>query len=194
MLNKTKQLKKQKELDKMKDILNYSLSDSDIKSVLGLDTKIIEYKNLDQYKSLHDLCGDGEYVVILIESKPSSGHWTCISNKDKTFTLFDSYGCKISNELNFISKAMNKMLGQTKSELEKLVKRVDDDYEVIYNADRLQEESPHIATCGKWVCAWLSFFKMGYTLEEFLRMINDQVKETGLSPDILVCKLIPIYH
>ena len=82
---------KMKHLDTMKEILNYSLSDSDIRSILGEDTKIIEYKNLDQYNSLHDLMpNDGDYCVILIESKPSSGHWTGMSLRDKTFTLFDS--------------------------------------------------------------------------------------------------------
>jgi hypothetical protein len=98
---------------------------------------------------------------------------------------------KIQDELNFISKAMNRMLGQTKGELDKLIDSVDDDHEVIYNKDRLQAENPDIATCGRWTAFVINMFKMGYGLPEILEVIKNQVKETGISPDILVCKWVP---
>ena len=88
---------------------------------------------------------------------------------------------------------MNRMLGQTKGELEKIIKNVGDDYEVVYNKDRLQSKSEGVSTCGRWTCGYLSMFKMGYPLEEFLRIVNEQCKSTGLAPDVLICKWIPVF-
>jgi len=187
--------KKQKEeIDKMKKMLNYSLSDSDIRSVLGDFTKIIKYADFDHYTSLNELLPqNNDFVVILIESEKNSGHWTCISRRDNVFTLFDSYGCKLSQELDFVSRSMNYLLGQTKAELENLIKNTADDCEVVYNKERLQSQDSNVASCGRWCCAYLSMFKMGYDLEEFLKFINKRCDDTGLPPDIVVTKLIPIY-
>jgi hypothetical protein len=35
-------------------------------------------------------------------------------------------------------------------------------------------------------------FKMGYDLEEFLSIIQEQCKSTGLPPDVLISKWIPL--
>jgi hypothetical protein len=191
-MNKKKEIEK---MQKMQKMLNYSLSDSDIKSVLGDFAKIIKYSDLDRYKSLNELLPyNNDFVVILIESEHNSGHWTCITRRDNVFSLFDSYGCKLSDELDFISKSMNYLLGNTKKEMENLIKNTDDDCEVVYNKERLQSKSSTVATCGRWCCAYLSMFKMGYSLEEFLEYINKRCKESGLPPDVVVTKLIPIYH
>ena len=192
-MDRLKEIKKNKAMESMRKTLEYSLSDSDIRHILGHDCKIVEYNDLDQFESMEDLLpNEKDYVVILIESKPSSGHWCSIAKANKRITLADSYGCKLEDELNFISKAMNRMLGNTKQELEKLIKSVPDDYEVIYNKTKLQSESPNIATCGRWTCAWIQMFKMGYDLEEFLRIVEEQCKSTKLPPDALICKWIPL--
>jgi hypothetical protein len=187
--------KKQKEdIEKTKKMLSYSLSDSDIKSVLGDSTKIIKYADLDNYKSLNALLPyNNDFIVILIESEHNSGHWTCITRRDNIFSLFDSYGCKLSDELDYISKTMNYLLGNTKKEMENLIKNTADDCEVVYNKERLQSKSTAVATCGKWVSAYLSMFKMGYDLLEFLQFINKKCKESGLPPDVIVNQLLPIY-
>jgi len=192
-MDRLKQIKKNRALESMKKTLEYSLSDSDIRHILGHDCKIVEYCDLDQFESMDDLLpNEKDYVIVLIESKQNSGHWCSITKSNKRITLMDSYGCKLEDELNFISKAMNRMLGNTKEELEKLIKSVPDDYEVIYNKTKLQEEKPDISTCGRYNCAWIQMFKMGYELEEFLRIIEEQCKSTGLPPDVLICKWIPL--
>jgi hypothetical protein len=192
-MDRLKEIKKTKSLESMKKILEYSLSDSDIRHILGDNCKIVEYNDLDKFESMEDLLpNDTDYVVILIESAPSKGHWCSITKANKRITLFDSYGSKLEDELNFISKAMNRMLGNTKQELENLIKSVPDDYEVIYNKTKLQAEKPDISTCGRWNCAWLQMFKLGYDLEEFLRIVEEQCKSTGLPPDVLMCKWIPL--
>jgi len=192
-MDRLKEIKKKKAIDGMKKTLEYSLSDSDIRHILGPDCKIVEYTDLDKFKDMNDLLpSDTDFVVILIESKQNSGHWTSIAKSNKRITLMDSYGCKLEDELNFISKAMNRMLGQSKSEIQNLIDSVPDDYEVIYNKTKLQAEKPEISTCGRYNCAWIQLFKMGYDLEEFLRIIEEQCKSTGLPPDVLMCKWIPL--
>jgi hypothetical protein len=189
-MDRLKKIRKEKGVENMKKKLNYSLSDSDLRTILGQDCKIVEYKDLDQFRDMNDLLpNEKDYVIILIESQPNSGHWVSISKANGVITLMDSYGCKLEDELNFISKAINRMLGQTKGELEKLIDSVDD-CDVIYNKTRLQSEDPMISTCGRWSCAWIQMFKLGYTLEEFLNIVSEQCKTTGLAPDILVCKWV----
>jgi hypothetical protein len=191
-MDRLKQIKKNRALESMKKTLEYSLSDSDIRHILGHDCKIVEYTDLDKYRDMNDLLpNEKDYVIILIESKQNSGHWTSIAKANKRFTLFDSYGCKLEDELNFISKAMNRMLVQSKSEIQNLIDSVPDDYEVIYNKTKLQEEKPDISTCGRYNCAWIQMFKLGYDLEEFLKIIEEQCKSSGLPPDVLICKWIP---
>jgi len=190
-MDRLKKIRKEKGIGNMKKKLNYSLSDSDLRHICGNDVKIIEYKDLDRYNDMYELLpNDKDHVIILVESKPNSGHWTCILRSGKSFQLFDSYGSKIQDELNFISRAMNHILGQSKGELDKLIDSVYDDDEVIYNKDRLQSESPDVATCGRWTAFVISMFKMGYDLPQILEIIENQIKETGLAPDILVCKWV----
>jgi len=188
--------KKQKEeVELMKKKLEYSLSDSDLKSVLGEDLRIIKYADLDNFKSLNKLLPENNsYLVILIESEHNSGHWCALSFRDNVFTLLDSYGCKLTDELNFISKSMNYLLGNTKKEMENLIKNTSDCCEVIYNKERLQSKNSGIATCGRWCSAYLSYFKLGYDLEDFLNFIYKRCDESGLPPDIIVTQLIPIYN
>jgi len=183
------------EIDLMKKKLSYSLSDSDLKSVLGDDLRIIKYSDLDNFKSLNELLPyNNSYVVILIESEHNSGHWCAASRRDDTFVLFDSYGCDLREELDFISRAKNYILGNTKKEMTDLIKNTSDCCEVIYNKERLQSKNSGVASCGRWCSAYLSMFKLGYDLQEFLEFIYKRCKDSGLPPDIIVCQLIPIYN
>ena len=183
------------EIELMKKKLAYSLSDSDLKSVLGQDLRIIKYADLDQYKSLNELLPENNsYVVILIESEHNSGHWVTISFRDNVFTMFDSYGCDLRTELDFISRAKNYILGNTKKELTDLIKNTEDCCEVLFNKERLQSKNSEIATCGRFVACYLSFFNMGYDLQGFLDFINKRCEDTGLPADIIVCQLISIYN
>jgi hypothetical protein len=191
MSDRLKKIKKNKALEEMKRTLAYSLSDADIRHILGQGTKIIEYCDLDKFSSMDDLLpGETDYVIILIESQDNSGHWCAITKRDKVISMMDSYGIKLQDELNFISRAVNRMLGNTKEELEKLIKSCPDDVEVIYNKTPLQHQSPSICTCGRWCAAYIQLFKLGYSLCEFLEIVQAQCEEYGVPPDVLVCKWV----
>lgn len=188
-----KQLKKNKILESMKKTLAYSLSDADIRHILGQDCKIVEYCDLSNFSSMDDLLpNETDYVIILIESENNRGHWCAITKRDKVISTFDSYGVKLQDELNFVSRTMNRILGNTKEELENLIKSCADDVEVIYNKTPLQSQSPTVASCGRWFCSFIQLFKLGYSLPEFLEIVQAQCDEHDVPPDILVCKWIPL--
>ena len=191
MTDRLKKIKKNKALEEMKRTLAYSLSDADIRHILGQDCRIVEYCDLDKFSSMDDLLpGETDYVIILIESQDNSGHWCAITKQNKVISMMDSYGIKLQDELNFISRAVNRMLGNTKEELEKLIKSCPDDVEVIYNKTPLQHQSPSICTCGRWVASYIQLFKLGYSLCEFLEIVQAQCEEYGVPPDVLVCKWV----
>ena len=69
------------------------LSDSDIKNILGDNTKILEYKDLLNYTDINKiLTKDKDYIILLYELKASSGHWTAILKYDNLLEHFDPYG------------------------------------------------------------------------------------------------------
>ena len=66
-------------MENLKKKLSYSFSDSDIKKYLGESCKIIKYGDLDNYSSLEELLpNDTDFVVILLETKKNTGHWTAL--------------------------------------------------------------------------------------------------------------------
>jgi len=55
-------------------IIRKPLSDDDLRTILGGNIKIIKYKDLSRISSLNMLLpGDVDFVIILIETEPSSG-------------------------------------------------------------------------------------------------------------------------
>ena len=193
MSDRLKQIKKKKALAELEKTLSYSLSDADIRHVLGQDTKIIEFKDMDNYKSVYDLLpNEKDFVVILIEQKDNSGHWVLLLRDKNRIEQHDSYGCTLESELNFVSQAMNRILGQSKKEFHDLMKTVNDKDEIVYNKARLQSENPAIATCGRHVCLRALMHNLGYSLEEYLQFLDDHHEETGLPIDVIVCRFVPL--
>ena len=58
------------------ETVHKSLSDQDIRNILGDKCKIIKYSELSQYNTLSELLPELiDYVVILYEDHHNSGHW-----------------------------------------------------------------------------------------------------------------------
>jgi hypothetical protein len=188
-----KKIQKNKSLEEMRKTLAYSLSDADIRHILGQGTKIVEFKDLDNFESIYDLLPEEkDFAIILVETKNNSGHWVSLLRDGNRIEQFDSYGCPLETELNFISSAMNRMLGQSKQEFHKLMRTIDDEDELVYNKARLQSEDPSIATCGRHCCLRALMHNLGYSLEEYLQFLQDHHDETGLPIDIIVSKFVPL--
>ncbi|MFM6255712.1 MAG: hypothetical protein ACKPEQ_42365, partial [Dolichospermum sp.] len=61
-------------------LINKALSDEDIGTILGTDTKIIKYSELRHIDDLGELLTkDLDYWIILYKDRPDRGHWTALS-------------------------------------------------------------------------------------------------------------------
>ena len=100
------------------------LSNKDFNKYLnGASDKVVKYADLDQFESVYDLLPEKhDFRIILIEQRLNVGHWTLILRCDKMITFFDSYGYGPIQNLNFISKKMNKILGQERQDFSGLFK------------------------------------------------------------------------
>jgi hypothetical protein len=191
MSDRLKKIKKNKALEEMKRTLAYSLSDADIRHILGQGTKIIEFKDMDMFKTIYDLLpNEKDFAIVLVEQKDNSGHWVMLLRDENRIEQFDSYGVTLETELNFVSQAMNRMLGQSKQEFHTLMKTIDDEDELVFNKARLQSEDPTIATCGRHCCLRALMHNLGYSLEEYLQFLDDHHEETGLPIDVIVSKFV----
>ena len=61
-------------------LIHKALSDTDIRKILGQDTKIIKYAELSQFTDLDQLLQKPEdYCIILYEDSVDHGHWLGLS-------------------------------------------------------------------------------------------------------------------
>jgi len=173
--------------------LKKSLSDSDIRRVLGQATPILTYPELKNYSTMEQLLPkDKSFVVLLIETKQNSGHWICIMRYGNIIEYFDSYGYKPDNEFNLISKATQALLGEKKHYMTELIKTIPKDIKFMWNKTRLQEMNDNVDDCGRWVCFRIEMMRFGYTLSEFIEFIQNAEKDTGKPADILMCDWIKV--
>lgn len=169
--------------------INKNITTDDIVRLLGQEGKdsIMEYSDLANVGSILELLPtDKSYKIILIEQQQNLGHWTLIMRYGNTIEYFDSYGLNVDGELKFISACMNRILGQSKHYLTKLIKERPPEFEYVWNSKHLQLLNDYIATCGRWVIVRISMMQMGWNLKEFITFFKEQKKETNLSNDELV--------
>ena len=188
-----KEALKQKAIENYQTALSTMISDADFPRFLGEDVKpkIIKYHDLAQYASLDELLPDSpDYKIILTESKRNEGHWCCLLRYGKDVEWFDSYGVKPDGELNFISKAVKKMLGEDKHYLTRLLNTKMPDQNVIYNKKKLQVLEDGINTCGRWTIYRILMMKFGYNLPEAIDFVEKYSRETEKPPDVLICDWI----
>ena len=155
----------------IKNILSYSLSNQDIINYLGNDTKILEYKDLNNYKSIDEILqGERDYIIILIETSNNKGHWTALLKYDGILEHFDSYGLDVDKELGFIKNSMKRLLGEDTKQLTYLIDS--SPYECIYNNVQLQSKKDWDSTCGRWVIDRILHFRKGMNLKEYINYLN----------------------
>ena len=160
--------------------------------------KTLKYSDLADIKNIDELLPEEkDYRIILTESKRNEGHWCCIMRyKDittgkKYIEWFDSYSGKPDSELKFIPEAINKMLGQNKNHLTRILKTVKEPYEILYNATKYQTLKDGINTCGRWCIMRLIMFHINYTLHDFKDFVKSNSKMQGGKPyDILVTEWV----
>ena len=148
------------------------------KYIQHLDKKVVKFSDLENYKDIYQLLPEWEdYRIILIEQKPRMGHWVCLTRRNDIFIFFDSYGYNPFQNLNFISKKMNELLGQEKTDFSGLFKGLKKgSYKLDYNKKKFQKMDNNINTCGRWCIVFLSKFIQGYSLKEFQLWMEKEKK------------------
>ena len=174
--------------------LGYMIDSTDIDRYLDAgSSKILKYSELDQFRTIEELLpNDVDYRIILIEQNPNSGHWTCILRYGKTYEFFDPYGLRFDEELNFISKVKNKLLGQDVKHLTILLNDAKArGWNVIWNKKKLQQLKEGVNTCGRWCLLRITMLtQFFFDLKEFQDFIENNFKGGSVSRDKMICNWI----
>jgi hypothetical protein len=183
---------KQRYLNNIQHNLSYFGSNVDICNALNCDQdKIIKYSELKNYKSLQELLPNQfDYKIVLLETDRNVGHWVCVIRMGDVIECFNSYGIAVDREFKFIPDSVERWLGQSTRYLSDLIKK-SHGFTVISNKYKFQSKDPSVATCARWVIARIECARMGYDLEEFVKMIDNQVKKDDIPSDIQVLHYVP---
>ena len=193
-----KKMQKDKMVSHYQKKLGTMLSDQDMVRYLGagVEQKIIKYSDLKNYNNIDQLLpNDNDYCIILIESEKNSGHWCCLTRQKNVITEFDSYGCKLDNELNYIPQSMRSCLGETPNEVKNILKTRGKGMRLEQNTEKLQGKGDpsngiDVDTCGRHILSFILANRMGYSIKDYNDLIKRETESTGKPPDILVCDWI----
>lgn len=188
-------MQKEKQLERK--IIASALGDDDIKSYLP-DAKIIKYSDLKKYNNIEELLPKNKsYAIILYETEPNKGHWTCISryndkNKGDLIEFFDSLADngEPDSQLKWNNKNTNKMLGQGQELLKPLLHK--SELPVIYNKFKFQSEGNkkdgnNINTCGRHcVFRIKNLLDCNRNLEQYYNFLNSIKKDSKNTYDEIV--------
>ena len=160
-------------------LINKSLSDEDLKHILGTDLKIVKYADLVKYNSIDEiLTNERDYAILLYVDNETStsitGHWVAIARNKDLYMFFDSYGYEPDSELDFVSLQKRYKLGEYKPYLTNLLHNVS----YIYNKVKYQNEDPNVDTCGSHSAMFLWYFKNHNmdlpAYQQFMKNIHDK--------------------
>jgi hypothetical protein len=176
----------------LKKLMNIALSDKQILKAVDYKTNLILYPDICKIKKIDDMLGKFGSCIILYESKPNYGHWTCIFKVDSNeIEFFNSYGDSSPYEgypdgsLDFIPDDFRIVSNQNYSYLSKLL--IDSPYNLSYNQYDFQSGGIGIKTCGRHVANRLNFRNL--SLDEYYKFIKYYCNELNLSPDEVVTTL-----
>jgi hypothetical protein len=148
-------------------------------------SNILKYSDLDEIKHIDEILPNNGYKIILIESAKNSGHWVALIRINDNLIFFDSYGIYPDDELNFVSRITNRLLGNKYNVIRNLMKS-NPKLKPQFSKTKYQRDSVGVNTCGRWVCIALNMlYQHQYTLPEMKRIFDGQVKEEGKPYDLL---------
>jgi hypothetical protein len=158
------------------------LSGKEVEKLMGGKTKIITYKDLKDYDTIEEVLEPYGNVIMLYESMMGVGHWVLIFiNKDGNIEVFDPYGVKPDDQLNWINDDFREESGQLLPHLTHLMLKTPK--EVEYNNYQFQKYDPNVNTCGRHSI-------MRYLLKDFNIDEYKQIMDMYKNPDLLVSKIV----
>jgi hypothetical protein len=170
----------------LKQVIEHPLSDSEINEFIpGLP--IITYSDLDKYHSIHELLTPFKpSCMLLYETEPNSGHWTCLMKYGNTVEYFDSYGRHPDEPLEWGQD--NERLGQGHKHLTELLQRAKSN--VVWNKTPFQKDKAGINDCGRHCILRLKMLKKGLNLPDYTKFLKECREEWNCDYDTAVSGLI----
>ena len=165
-------------------LIHKSLSDADLRHLLGNDFKILKYSQLSEISDLDELLPKPlDFCIVLYEEMLDSGHWTALSKYNGIFEHFDSYGVRPDAELHWVNLKMRRKLNEVTPHLSNLLKSK----HYIYNTVKFQSEEHKINTCGSHVAHRLYKLKNDeMPLKDYQDYMRDLKRDTQTSYDFIV--------
>lgn len=148
-----------------------ALSDKDVLKLVRGRANLILYPEMHKYSTIDEVLGPYGSCLILYESEPNYGHWTCVNKiLSDTIEYFNSYGGLPDNALKYIPQSFQKVSNQDYTYLAKLM--YDSKYKLTYNEHRFQKMNNDIRTCGRWAC--LRIILKHLSLKEFTKIFKNK--------------------
>ena len=172
----------------VRKLIHKALSDSDIRTILGADTKILKYSELAAVGSLDELLPRlVDYCIILNEESLNRGHWVALLKYNDMFEHFDRCGVKPDNELQWINMKKRRMLKQATPYLSHLL----DDERYIYNRVRYQELDSDVNTCGSHIVSRIYRLKhYNMDLDAYNEFMCELKDDYSITHDTIIAKFI----
>ncbi len=162
-----------------------TVSNYDILSIFGDNgCSIMTYSQLTDYDSLDDVFERSPIVFLLYETRNQFGHWCLLCTDRRHIYFFDSYGIFPDEELKYTDKTFRKNNNMSIPYLTELLLHNRSNKIMEYNAQKLQEMRPDIATCGRW-CILFALVYPKVTIDNFANYFLS----TGRNPDELVTEM-----
>jgi len=166
----------------MEDAEAYSLSDTDIRKLLGSGIKITTYPDLHKVQQIDELFDNrGRAILFVPQQNEQQGHWTCLIKRGREIEFFDPYGEPPDTQKDTISDAQLEKMRMNEPLLHDLL--VNNPYKIIYNKVQLQKLENDVNTCGRHVVSRLLFCRQP------VASYRERIRKSGLHPDEFVVKL-----
>jgi hypothetical protein len=175
------------------------LDDSQLRQLCGDDMKIVLNGDLHKYNDILELLPKDVDAFILLYGPSDDGHWCLVSRQGDILEYFNSYGGHYGG-IDMCCEWYNKMpehelKGGGTPYLSQLLEKDKDKYEILYNQYPFQDmKHRNISTCGRWCTLRWKAIQDGIGLGEFIKIIKDVAKMTGLNNDQIVSDLVPLEH
>ena len=155
--------------NKIEKIMDDPIDDTEMKTYIGQDAKILKYSALKKFKHIDELMPNAtDFIVLLYETSPNEGHWVSVLKYPERFgrsTLeyFDPYGHALDEPLTWNTNSVNKQLGVVAPYLSQLMNS--SGHKLLQNNIKYQHDSPKIETCGR------------HTIYRILKLVQHGLKQ-----------------
>lgn len=160
---------------------NYSLSDDDIRRLLGSAIKITSYSDLEGVHDIRQLFDrNGRAIIFFPQENAMSGHWTAMIKKGNRIEFFDPYGEPPDAQKDGLAPSKLHQLRMDQPLLSELLEK--SGCSIIFNKVQLQKMRDDVQTCGRHCVCRLLY--CNYPIARYREII----RRSGLTPDEFVTR------